>query len=61
MTCMDDIVAWLKPGEIPAALRLLSVMEEFGQIRAEEAAEWRRRIEAWGRYQAVEEEAPPNG
>jgi len=57
MTRMDAVVTWLLLDEIPAALRLLSVMEEFGQIRADEAAEWRRRIVAWGRYHAVEGEA----
>jgi len=46
---MDTVVASLEPRGLPAALRLLSVMEEFGQVCEDEAAEWRRRIVALGR------------
>ena len=58
---MNRTAAWLRPEDIAPSLRLLSVMEEFGEISAAEASEWRRRIAAWGRYQEVDPEARPNG
>ena len=38
---MNRTAAWLRPEDIPSSLRLLSVMEEFGEISAAEASEWR--------------------
>ncbi len=35
------------PEELNGALRLLRVYERYGQLSAEEAAEWRGRIAAW--------------
>ena len=58
---MNRTAAWLRPEDIAPSLRLLSVMEEFGQISAAEATEWRQRIAAWGRYHEVDRTAAPNG
>jgi len=44
-TLMDATLALLKPSEVPGALRLLALPEEPGHESAEEAAEWRRRME----------------
>jgi len=50
---MDNFAATLElmtPDEIPHAIRLVDVMERAGHMDAGEAAEWRRRIEAWCRF-----------
>jgi len=50
---MDKFAATLElltPDEIPHAVRLVDVMERAGHMDAEEAAEWRRRIDAWCRF-----------
>jgi len=57
---MDATLALLKPGELSAALRLLALLEEAGQESPEQAAEWRRRIEGWGRFHGMEEWLAPH-
>ena len=44
MDAMDRVIASLTPDDTVAALRLLNLLEECGQIRSGEAAELRRRI-----------------
>ncbi len=51
MTRMDEWLDWLNPEDIPAAIHLLDEMEKFGQMRSDEAGEWRRRIRGWERLQ----------
>jgi len=43
-------LALLRPEEIPDALYFVDLMERAGHMDAEEAAEWRRRIQAWCRF-----------
>jgi hypothetical protein len=40
----------LRPEEIPDALYLVDLMERAGHMDADEAGEWRRRIQAWCRF-----------
>jgi len=50
---VDKFAATLElmtPDEIPHAVRLVDVMERAGHMDADEAGEWRRRIEAWCRF-----------
>ena len=61
LTLMDEWIGWLRPDGIRLALHLLDVMEKFGQIGPVHAAEWRRRIEGWARFNAVGTEAEPSG
>ena len=58
---MNRVLASMSPDDTAAALRLLKVLEECGQMSAIEAGEWRRRIAGWARFNAVGAEALPNG
>ncbi len=60
MNRIDRTIEWLDPGDLPTVLRLLSVMEEFGQIRGDEAAEWRRRIGGWAHFFEIHRDAQPS-
>lgn len=60
MNAMDRIIAELSPSDAVSALRLLKLLEECGQMRSGEAEEWRRRIEGWVRFNAVEGETEPS-
>jgi hypothetical protein len=42
------------------ALPLLAPMKSHGQIGANEAAEWRRRVIAWAQFNAVGAETAPS-
>lgn len=57
---MDRLIEWLRPDDTAAVLRLLLVLEECGQMSSIEAAEWRRRIIGWGRFNALEVDVPPD-
>jgi hypothetical protein len=50
----------MSPADTAAALRVLKVLEECGQMTATEAGEWRRRITAWAGFNAVGAEAAPS-
>jgi hypothetical protein len=58
---IDRIAEWLRPDEIQPALNLVELLEKSGQMSADDANEWRRRIEAWARYHAVAAETEPSG
>jgi hypothetical protein len=60
MKKMDRVASWIDLGEVPAALRLLAVMEAYGQIDPAEAAEWRWRIGGWKLYRELRSDTPPN-
>jgi hypothetical protein len=57
----DRLAERLRPDEIKPAFELVALLEQCGQMTPEEADEWRRRIEGWAKYHAVEAETPPNG
>ena len=61
MDAMNRVLAEMSPDDTAAALRLLKVLEECGQMNPTEAGEWRRRIVGWARFNAVETDTPPNG
>lgn len=60
MDAMDRVIAELSPDDAFAALRLLTVLEECGQMHFAEAEVWRRRITGWARFKAVGAEAKPS-
>ncbi len=60
MNPMDRLIASMSPDDTIAAVRLLQVMEECGQIGAEEAERWRRRIVGWERFNGAETGAEPS-
>jgi hypothetical protein len=53
------MLASMSPEDTAAALRLLKVLEDCGQMHPAEAGEWRR-IVGWARFNAVGDEAPPS-
>ena len=53
MDAMDRVLASMSPDDTAAALRLLAVLEECGQMHFSEADAWRRRITGWARLNAV--------
>ena len=53
MQKIDEILRWMTPSEVPEALRLLEQFETHGQMPADEANEWRRRIEGWARFHTM--------
>lgn len=57
---MNRVLAAMSPDDTAAALRLLEVLEDCGQMTATEAGEWRRRIIGWARFNAVGAEAAPS-
>ena len=59
MNRFDRIAEWLRPHEVQPALNLVGLLEECGQMTPWEAEEWRRRIEGWARFHAVDTECPP--
>jgi hypothetical protein len=61
MDAMDDVIASMSPDDTAAALRLLKVLVECRQMDPSDAEEWRRRIEGWARFNAVEPAAEPSG
>ena len=48
-------------GEIQPALEFVALLEKAGQMTPQEADEWRKRIEGWARFNAVETAAEPSG
>jgi hypothetical protein len=54
---MDPVLTPMSPAATGAALRLLTVPEECGQMRSIEAEEGSRRIAGWARFNAVKAEA----
>ena len=60
MDAMDRVIASLSPDDTAAALGLLKLLEECGQMKPAEAEEWRRRITGWARFNAVGAEVMPN-
>jgi hypothetical protein len=60
MNRKDRIAAQLTPEEIQPALEFVALLEKAGQMTAQEAEEWRKRIAGWARYRELESEAPPN-
>jgi len=60
MDAMNRVLASMSPEDSAAALRLLKVLEECGQMTAIEASEWARRIAGWARFNAVGAEAVPS-
>ena len=50
----DRVLAEMSPDDTAAALRLLKVLEECRQMNPAEAEDWRRRIEGWARFNAVQ-------
>jgi hypothetical protein len=59
MNRMDRLASWIDPAEVPAALRLLAMMEAYGQIPHAEAVEWREKIVGWASYRAMSGDEPP--
>jgi hypothetical protein len=60
MDAMDRLIASLSPVDTAAALRLLMILEECGQMSSGEAEAWRRRITGWAQFHTVEENTTPN-
>ena len=60
MDAMDRVIASMSPDDTAAALRLLKLLEECGQMEWDEAAEWMLRIAGWAWFNAVEAEAAAN-
>lgn len=58
MDVMDRVIAEMSPVDTAAALRLLKLLEECGQMEPVEAAEWMLRIAEWAWFNAVEIDAP---
>jgi len=54
------VLASMSPDDTAAALRLLKVLEECGQMTLIEAGEWRRRITGWARFREMHAETAPN-
>jgi len=54
-TAIDNILSLLTPAEVAEALRFVDAWERWGTLSAEEADEWRRRIVAKHRFQALDE------
>ena len=50
MNRMDHIAAWIQPDELPAALNLLTLLEESGRMCADDATDWRLRIVGWAKF-----------
>jgi hypothetical protein len=57
MDAMDRVIASMSPEDAAAALRLLKLLEECGQMKPVEAADWMLRIAGWAWFNAVEAEA----
>jgi hypothetical protein len=57
----DEIASLLAPDEVRPALEFVSLMETSGQMRPDEAHDWRMRIAAWARYKAMPATDPPRG
>jgi len=47
---MDGILELMTPEEVVDAPWFVDVWEMAGHMSAEEAEEWRQKIEAWGRF-----------
>lgn len=60
MAAMNHVIASLSPDDTDAALGLLELLEECGQMDTDEAAEWRWRINGWVRFQLVDPETVPS-
>lgn len=50
MDAIDRVIAEMSPDDTVAALRLLRVLEESGQMHFTEAEAWRRQITEWARW-----------
>jgi hypothetical protein len=57
---MDRLLAKMSPDDAAAALRLIRLLEECGQMMPVEAAEWILRIAGWTWFNAVKAEAAPS-
>jgi len=60
MDAMARVLASMSRDDTAAALRLLKVLEECGQMTIVEAENWGRRITGWARFNAVGVEAAPS-
>jgi len=52
---MDRVIATRSADDTAVALRLLKVLEESGQMTLIEVGEWRRRIDGWERFGAIDD------
>jgi uncharacterized protein YecA (UPF0149 family) len=60
MNRKDRTASQLTPGEVQPALEFVALLEKAGQMTPQEAEEWRRRIDGWARFNAVEAETAPS-
>ena len=60
MDAMARVLASMSRDDTAAALRLLKVLEECGQMTVVEAEEWQRRITGWAWFNEVGTAAEPN-
>lgn len=59
MTAMDRVIASMSPDDTFAALGLLKLLEERGQMQPGEAHDWRRRIVGLVEFRELEGDATP--
>lgn len=56
---MDRMLAQLRIEEVSSCLRFVEISERGGQMPAEEATEWRRRLMAWNAFLELAADVAP--